>query len=113
MFKKIENLTSLSKDYVDTRLDELKLKTVSVLSQTFSSLLTTLLIAGVSMIILVLLGYLLLQWLNAVVGAPWGTVIVAGVWIVILVVLLALRKKLFLDGFVKLLINAMYDGKED
>ena len=57
--------------------------------------------------------FALLQWLNALVGSPWGTLIVAGVFLIGLGVLLLFRHKLFKDLFVKLFIDIFYDPEEE
>ena len=98
--------------YLDARLDEYKLKTVNALSQAFSSLLSTLILVLVALMLLGLLSYAFLQWLNAALGAPWGTLIVCGALAVLLLVLWLLRKKMFKDTFVKTLISVLYDDKK-
>lgn len=98
--------------YLDARLDEYKLKTVNALSQAFSSLLSTLILVLVALMLLGLLSYAFLQWLNTTLGAPWGTLIVCGALAVLLLVLWLLRKKMFKDTFVKTLISVLYDDKK-
>lgn|SRR5574344_81168 len=109
----IEGLAEEAKKYADLKVDELKLKATKGLSIALSQLLAYLLIIAVLSIVLGLLSYALLQWLNVLVGAPWGTFIVCGLFAIVLVVLLILRKKLFRNLFVKLFIDIFYDRGEN
>ena len=56
-----------------------------------------------------MLSIALLQWINGLVGAPWGTLLVAAFFIVVLIILCLCRPQLFRDMFVKLFISAFYD----
>lgn len=116
MFEKpnpIEHLASEVRDYTDLRIDELKLKSVKALSSALSSICSMLLIVGVAVIAIGLLAYALLQWLNAVLGAPWGTLIAFGVFLAILCILLLRRRMLFRDGFVKLFAESFFSPDDD
>lgn len=109
----LSRFTDLGKRYLDSRLDEMKLRTVGGLSQAFASLLSMLVIVAVLTIVLGLLGFALLQWLNTLIGAPWGTLAVSGLFLILLVVLWLNRRTMFRDSFVRLLISVFYDDKED
>lgn len=108
----ISRFTDLGKKYIDSRIDEMKLRTVGGLSQAFASLLSMLVIVAVLTIVLGLLGLALLQWLNALIGAPWGTLVVSGVFLILLVILWLNRRTMFRDNFVKILISVFYDDKQ-
>ena len=112
-FDGFEQLARDAKRYADLRVDEFKLKAVRGLSTALGRPLSFLLIFVVLSIVLGLLAFALLQWLNALVGAPWGTLIVLAVFLVALVVLVACRKRLFRDMFVKLFIDVFYDSEDD
>lgn len=109
----IETLASDVKKYVDLRLDEMRLRAVRGLSQALGQVCAMLIIAGVVVIILLLLSYALLQWLNVLLGAPWGTFIACGVFILLLVFLVAFKGKMFRDSFVKLFASAFFDADDD
>lgn len=116
MFEKqnsIQQLASDVKDLVDLRMDEFKLKSVKALSSSLSVLCSVLLIAGVAIIALGLLAYALLQWLNALLGEPWGTLIVFGVFAIVLAFLVASRRGLFRDSFVKLFSESFFSPDDD
>lgn len=111
--KTLAELAGEARDYADLRLDEFKLKATRGLSTALGQTLAYLLIIAVLVIVLGLLSFALLQWLNALVGSPWGTLIVAGVFLIALGILLLNRHKLFKDLFVKLFIDIFYDSEEE
>ena len=111
--KSLEGLAKEARQYADLRFDELKLKTTRGLSTALGQTLAYLLIFAVLAIVLGLLSLALLQWLNSLVGAPWGTLIVAGTFLIILIALWVSRGKLFRDLFVKLFIDVFYDTESD
>ena len=93
-------LAKETQDYINLAIDEVKLKTTRGLSTALS-------------LVLGLLSFALLQWLNGLVGSPWGTLIVAGVFLLALLVLFLNRQKLFRDLFVKLFIDVFYDTDDE
>ena len=111
--KSLESLANEAREYADLRIDETKLKLTRSLSTALGQTLAYLLIFAVLAIVLGLLAFALLQWLNSLVGAPWGTLIVSGVFLIVLVVLWINRQKLFRDLFVKLFIDVFYDTDSD
>lgn len=108
----IERLAQEAKRYADLKTDELKLRAVRGLSTALSRLLSFLLIFVVLSLVLGLLAFALLQWLNVLLGVPWGTLLVLMVFVVALAVLIAQRRKLFSSAFVKLFMDAFYDKDE-
>lgn len=111
--KTLSELAQEAREYADMRVDEFKLKATRGISTALGQALAYLLIIAVLVIVLGLLAFALLQWLNALVGSPWGTLIVAGVFLIGLGVLLLFRHKLFKDLFVKLFIDIFYDPEEE
>lgn len=108
--KTLAELAGEARDYADLRIDELKLKATRGLSTALGQTLAFLLIFAVLALVLGLLAFALLQWLNGLLGAPWGTLIVAGVFLIVLAVLWLMRQHLFRDLFVKLFIDVFYDN---
>lgn len=109
----VEDLASEARNYVDAKVDEVKLRATNGLSLALGKLLSLLLIIAVLIIVLGLLAYALLQWLNVALGAPWGTFIICGVFAILLVVLFLMKDKMFRDTFVKLFINIFYETPEE
>lgn len=108
--KTLPELAQELREYAGLRIDEAKLKATRGLSTALGQTLAYLLIFSVLSIVLGLLALALLQWMNGMLGAPWGTLIVAGVFLIALVVLWTVRGKLFRDLFVKLFIDVFYDS---
>ncbi len=110
--KTLSEIAQETREYVDLRIDESKLKLTRGLSTALGQTLSYLLIIAVLVIVLGLLALALLQWLNGLLGHPWGTLIVSGVFLIGLGVLVLNRHKLFKDLFVKLFIDLFYDEEE-
>ena len=102
-----------ARDIVNLAVDEVKLKTTRGLSTAHSQILAYLVIICTVFLVLGLLSLALLQWLNGLLGAPWGTLIIAGVFLLVLVFLLMNRQKMFRDLFVKLFIDVFYDTDDE
>ncbi|MCQ2177565.1 MAG: hypothetical protein MJY42_01605 [Bacteroidales bacterium] len=111
--RKLSDLVSDAKSYVDGRLDEVKLKTVRGLSLSISRILWAIVFIAVLLIILSLLSDALLGFLNGVFGEPFGTLMVCGFWLVVLAVLFFLRNRMFRNSLVKLFINVFYSGEDE
>jgi len=111
--KTLAELAGEARDYADLRIDELKLKATRGLSTALGQTLAFLLIFAVLALVLGLLALALLQWLNGLLGAPWGTLIVTGFFLIILGALLLNRQKLFRNLFVKLFIDVFYDSDDE
>ena len=106
-------LAGETRDYVNLAIDEVKLKTTRGLSTALGQILSWLIIIAVLSLVLGLLSLALLQWINRLVGSPWGTLIVAAVFGLALLILFLNRQKLFRDMFVKLFIDVFYDTDDD
>ena len=111
--KTFAELAQQAREYADLRIDEAKLKATRGLSTALGQTLAYLLVIAVLAIVLGLLALALLQWLNGLLGAPWGTLIVAGVFLLLLLVLWSVRGRLFKDLFVKLFIDVFYDADSE
>lgn len=85
----------------------LKIRIASALSQALGKTVSMFLIIGVLTIVLGLLAFALLQFLNGLLGAPWGTLCVAGAFLILLVVLYIFRNRMFRDGFVRIFSAAI------
>ena len=106
----IEDLGKEASEYIDLRLDDLKLRTAKGLSMTLSKLLYMLLILFVVSIILTAVAIGGVMLLGELIGSyAGGAAIVAAFFLLILGVLLLLRKKLFRDTFVPLFVKMFFD----
>ena len=111
--KTFDDLVKETCRFVDVRFEEFKLKTTRGLSTALGQVLSYVLIIAVLLIVLSLLALALLQWLNALLGSPWGTLLVAGVFTIAILVLMLCRHALFKDLFIKLFINIFYNSDSD
>ena len=102
----IEELGAEASEYVDLRINELKLTTAKGLSMTLSKLLYMLLVLFVVSIILTSLAIGGVMWIGEMIGSyAGGAAIVAAVFLLLLGVLILLRKRLFRDTFVPLFVK--------
>jgi hypothetical protein len=98
------------KDYVDLRIDELKLSATKGFSLALGRIFAGLLIGGVTIIVLGLLCVVLIHWIAELTGSlAVASSIVCGVFLIALVVLISLRKRLFRDSFVKLFVKVFFE----
>ena len=106
----VADLGKEASDYIDLRLDDLKLRTAKGLSMTLSKLVYVLLVLLVVSIILTSLAIGGVMWIGELIGSyAGGAAIVAGVFLLVLGVLILLRKRLFRDSFVPLFIKMFFD----
>lgn len=96
------------RQYADLRVREARLKMSRSVSAVLSRALAAVLLIIVLGIVLGLVAVVLIQWLNGLLGAPWGSLAVLGLFIVVLLVLWLLRKRLFRGFFINILTG---DGK--
>ena len=108
--KPIEDLGKNASEYVDARIDDLKLRTVKGLSLTLGRLLYMLLVLFIVSVILTALAIGGVMWIGELIGSyAAGAMIVACVFAVLLAVVILLRKRLFRDTFVPMLIRIFFD----
>ena len=104
--KPVEDLGRNTADYVEARIDDLKLRTAKGLSLTLGKLLYMLLVLFIVSVILTALavgGVMLIGSYAA------GAGIVAVVFAVILGIVILLRKRLFRNTFVPMFIKLFFD----
>lgn len=112
MRKPLDNLSSEARKYAELRMDDLKLRAVDGLSVGFSRVLTLMTLVMVLTIVLAAFAFgsimLLGEWLGSRTIAAF---IIGGVFMLLLLVLFAFRKRLFLNVFVRLFIGIFYDSE--
>ena len=102
------------RDYVDLKIDDLKLRTVNGLSVSVSKILSTIMIIGVISTIFFALSFGFIMLLGEWIGSyGWGALIVAGVLLLALCVLLILRNKLFSNSFVQLFVKLFFGSPDE
>ena len=107
-----ERLDSEIRKYLELRMDDLKLKTIDGLSVGVSRVLSLIVILILGAIVLVSFAFGTVLLLGDLIGS-WSAAAftVGGVFLVALVVLLFVWKKLFTDIFVKLFIDIFYGNE--
>lgn len=101
------NNTSDIRHYIDVRLDEFRLRISKGISSVLSQIFSILLISLTAVLLFGLLEYALLQWLNGILGSPWGTLIAAGVASVAIVILYLLRNVLLAKSLGRVVSGAL------
>lgn len=109
----VEDLGQKTTEYIDLRVDELKLKTAKGLSLTLSKLLYMLLVLFVVSIIMISIAVGGVMWIGELVGSyAGGAAIVAAFFLLVLGILVLLRKRLFRNTFVPLFIDLFFEEKK-
>ena len=105
------NLSETGK-YLEKKLDVLKLQTVDGLSVAASSLLAMMAILMVGAIVLAAFAFGTVMLLGELIG-DWAVAafIIGGVFLVLLIILIIFRRKLFVDMFVQLFIGMFYENE--
>ncbi len=110
--KPAEDLASGAMEYVDRKVDELKLRTVKGLSLTLSKVLVATMMISLGTIVLMASAFGGVLLLGDLIGSyAAGAFIIAGVFLIALIVLFLVRKKLFVGGFIKLFLALFFDGE--
>lgn len=110
--KIFEGLGSDGKALVENETDQLRLKTIKALSVVMSALVTCFVLALVLMAALLFLTVALGQWIGDILdNAISGYLIVGGVFLLIFVVLLISKSKLFINRFVSTFVKLFYSEK--
>ena len=104
-----QNPLNCTDELVGMKADELKLKTTRNLSIAFSRFFSLFVIMIMLMLTLLAFAFGGVLLLGDIIGSyAAGAFIVGGIFLVALIVLLCLRKKLFLNSFVRLFIKLFY-----
>ena len=109
-----EDLSRKAKDYIDLRLDDVKLRAVKGLSLSASKIvgIILLLLLGTNLVLVLSFGLILL--LGELVGSyAWTALAVAGVLGVALWILVRKREALFKDTFVPLFVKLFFSDDDD
>jgi len=116
MFEKfmgpVEDLSGSTKEYLDLRLTDLKLKTTKGLAISLSQVLSMILILFVALIVFLALAFGLILLIGDAIGSyAGGAFIVAGVFAILTIILYLNRDKMFVNKFVKLFIGIFFDDE--
>ena len=96
----LEDLSGSVRDYVDLKIEEVKLVAAKGLSISVSKILAMMMIIGVASVVLLALAFGLVMLLGEALGSyAVGALIVAGGMLLLLIVLYLLRNRLFAQLF--------------
>lgn len=105
-----ERLAEDAAAYIDLKVDELKLRTAKGLSVTLNRLIISILFLTLGSIVLMALAFGGVLLLGDLIGSyAAGAFIVAGFFLLLMVLLYFVRNKLFLNGFVKLFVGLFFE----
>lgn len=100
------------RNYLDLRLNELKLKTIDGLSIGVSRVLSMMLVIMLGAIVLAAFAFGTVLLLGDLIGSWAGAAFIIGcVFLIILALLLIFWKRLFVNIFVKLFIGIFYENE--
>lgn len=110
----LNGIYDAGKEYIDLKVDEIKLKTVEGLSVGMARFLSLTLLTAVLIITLILVSFaLILLFGKMISNYALAAVIVASVYIVLSIILFSRRKKMFVDGFVRMFSSIFFDDEKD
>ena len=110
----VENLSQCAREYVDLRVEDLKLRTAKGLSVSLNRLLSMIVVLFSATVTLLVLSFGCILLLGqAVHSYTLGAFLVAAVLAVATWILFRLRDKLFLDGFIKMFIGLFFEENEE
>lgn len=106
----VEDLFQKTKEYVNTRVELLRLKSISKLAGVFSSLITVILLLLAGLITLILLSVGLSLYLGRLLGAlHYGFFIVGGIYLLLLLVILIFKKNIINQPLSNWMIKTLAD----
>lgn len=98
--------------YVNLRIDSLKLNLIENLSHMFSSMLGLLVFVVLVSMSLMLLTVAFTFWLGTVIGSmPWAMIIVALFFMVVAIIVFALRRRLIADSMVRMFSRMFFNSE--
>ena len=108
----MERKLSETGKYLERKLDALKLQTVDGLSVAASSILAMMAILMVGAIVLAAFAFGIVMLLGELIG-DWAVAafIIGGIFLILLIILMIFRRKLFVDIFVQLFIGMFYENE--
>jgi hypothetical protein len=110
----INQNVGLLKEYIDVRLDLIRLQTVRMSSRILSTLVMAFIIVMLSLFILFFLGLTFSAWISMLTGSEIaGYASTAGLFLVLLLLIIALRKPLLQSPMIRLFIHETLHAEEE
>lgn len=109
-----EDLSRKAQEYIDLRLDEVKLSAAKGLSISVSKLVGMVLLVGMATNLILVLSFGLILLLGELVGSyAWAAIGIAVLLGITLWILIRKRNSLFKDTFVPLFVNLFFSDDDD
>ena len=110
----VENLSQSARDYIDLRVEDLKLRTAKGLSVSLNHLLSMILVLFSATVALLAFAFGCILLLGQAVGSyALGAFIIAAFLALVTWILFRLRGKLFLNGFIKMFVGLFFEENEE
>lgn len=109
-----EDLSREAQEYIDLRLEDVKLRTVKGLSVTASKLVGMILLLGIAINLVLVLSFGVILLVGELIGSyAWAALGVAALLAVGLWILVRKRDSLFRDTFVPLFVKLFFSDDDD
>lgn len=113
-YSKLNSLSSVVKEYFRLRTDEFKKNVIASLAVGFSRVLSVLVILMLLMVVLAVFSVGFIIFLGDIIGSWSGAAfIIGGIYLIALVILYLMRKRLFLGMFINLFTSITVTGRSD
>ena len=107
-----EDLGKSSVEYTDLKIDDLKLRTAKGLSVTLNKVILTILFLSIGSIVMMAAAFGGVLLIGDLIGSyAAGAFIVAGFFLLVLLVVYLLRDKMFLGGLIRMFIRLFFEEK--
>ena len=113
-YSKLNSLSSVVKEYFRLRTDEFKKNVIASLAVGFSRVLSVLVILMLLMVVLAVFSVGFIIFFGDIIGSWSGAAfIIGGIYLIALVILYLMRKRLFLGMFIDLFTSITVTGRSD
>ena len=107
-----EDLGKSIVEYTDLKIDDLKLRTAKGLSVTLNKVILTILFLSIGSIVMMAAAFGGVLLIGDLIGSyAAGAFIVAGFFLLVLLVVYLLRDKMFLGGLIRMFIRLFFEEK--
>jgi hypothetical protein len=111
---RLENMAGAAKEYLDMRMDALKLQLVENLSRVFSRLISIVLLFFFLGIAVAFSASAFSWWITDFLGSKiYGDLVTCGLFLFLAFLIYIKRKNLFVDSMIKVFISLFFEAKSN